>query len=193
MKKLNKLRYYPPKIKTKLIGKITFFKSRLYDSYDGLLNTEGVLLAQSCGFICCFLADTKILMADGQAKPIKSIKAGDVVLSYNLNNHKFTKNKVVKKFVHPDTDDGYMIINNKLKVTKSHPCYVNNALWKSAGKISLEDYLFGVKSQQVPVTKIEYVTGSFTTYNLSLAGKDHNFFADGILVHNSTIAYGDKD
>ncbi|MCK4634298.1 MAG: right-handed parallel beta-helix repeat-containing protein [Candidatus Aenigmarchaeota archaeon] len=125
----------------------------------------------------CFLAGTKITMADGNGKNIEDIKIDDYVFSYNLGERKYEKAKVTRTFEHGRGLPYYLVINDNLKVTPNHPVYVNGE-WKAAGSLKKGDRLFTGK-----VESIVKVYKKKETYNLEVE-RNHNYFAEGVLVHN---------
>jgi hypothetical protein len=92
-----------------------------------------------------------------------------------------TSSKVRKTFYHEKTD-GYLIVNDFLRLTTNHPMYVNGE-WKTAGEINIGDSLLDKDGNVVVVTSIELVDETVPTYNLEVAGT-HNYFAEDILTHN---------
>jgi len=123
----------------------------------------------------CFLAGTRITMADGSMKFIEDVEAGDSVLSYNPEERKFESSKVLKTFRHEDSS-GYFVINGVLHVTPNHLVYSGG--WKRAGLLQKGDTLFNGR-----VHTIEKVYEKAETYNLEV-DENHDYFAEGFLVHN---------
>ncbi len=139
--------------------------------------------AYSQGYYC-FLPDTKILMADGSYKEIWHVKAGDEVVSYNVESKKMAKSKVVELIIHPNVLGEYLLINNKLKVTLNHPILINGE-WKDAGMAVVGDTIVNSSGESEIVKSIEVAyQETHDLYNLHLDGSDHNYFADDVLVHN---------
>lgn len=132
----------------------------------------------------CFLAGTKVLMADGHNKEIEAIKNNDEVASYDFVNKKLVNKKVVVSVNHVDYSGGYFLINNLLKVTGNHPLWVNNKKWTKADEVKIGDILLSSNKQSIIVHSVNYVRGVYTVYNLSIEGPYHNYFAENILVHN---------
>ncbi len=140
----------------------------------------------------CFLAGTKVLMADGTLKEIQDIRPGDVVLSYDLTTETLVPNPVAALLVHtspsedPESQEaGYLVINGTLRVTKGHNIWVENRkAWLRADAIRVNDMLLDPQGNQLLVGSITAVDENPPVYNLSLPGEQHNYFTEGILVHN---------
>jgi hypothetical protein len=129
----------------------------------------------------CFTEGTKITMADKTYKNIEDIKEGDEVLSYNINTKEIESAKVNKLFIHEDCNNG-LILNNIIKTTTNHPFYVNND-WIEAGNLKIGDEILYVSGIKHKITNIEPNTNKQTVYNFKVPG-NHNYFAEGYLVHN---------
>ena len=66
----------------------------------------------------CFPADIKV---DG--KEISKIEIGDMVSSYNEESETMEKAEVIETFRHK-YDDGYLVINGRIRATANHPFYI---------------------------------------------------------------------
>ncbi len=141
----------------------------------------------------CFLAGTKVLMADGSTKEIQDIHPGDSIFSYDIPTNKLVVNTVAAVLIHasptedPESQEaGYLVINDVLRVTKGHNLWVaNKRAWLRADAIQVGDTLLDAHGQAVSVQTITAVNANPPVYNLSLPGVQHNYFADGVLVHNA--------
>jgi len=136
----------------------------------------------------CFLAGTKILMADATQKHIEEIQIGDIVKSYNEKTGTLTKDKVVQIFHDAPNQmisDYYLIVNNHLKVTPDHLLYINNE-WIQSGDLKLGDHLFKGK-----VTSLEKIYEKVPSYNLEIE-KYHTYlvvFGDNIVIAHNERRY----
>jgi len=154
-------------------------------SYD-----EGYSFTVS-GFDTCFLAGTRVLMADGSYKNIEDIDIGDLVLSYAKKTMEIMSCRVANVFRHlpEEMTDYYLVINNNLKVTPNHRFYSNGG-WVCAGDLKIGDRLFCREQNMVYLTySIEKVYKRETSFDLEVE-RCHNYFVsvvDGVdvLVHNS--------
>lgn len=133
----------------------------------------------------CFLAGTKILMANGSYKNIETIKVGDVVKAFDFEKATIVDAKVTKVYHHPpeEAPPYYLVINGELRVTPNHLMFINGR-WLPAGEVKLGDELYGMNGETIIVTSIQKVFSRCYTYNLEVETY-HNYFADNILVHNS--------
>lgn len=136
----------------------------------------------------CFLAGTKIVMADESYKNIEDIEVGDLVKSYDEENNKIVDKKVTQVFHHEpeEMSNYYLIINNQLRVTPNHEFYIDGR-WIYADELSIGDNLF-YPSSDYEVFSIEKVFEKTYTYNFEVEG-NHNYFVamdptNSALVHN---------
>jgi len=186
--------YKAPEIKTKKI-KASYFYSldRMTDSLLGYCITGGsaTCYPPSCassvpGCCTCFLEGTRVLMGDRTQKAIQDIKAGETVVAYNTDKKSFSMRKVSKLLVHQNTDGGYLVINDVLRVTAEHPIWINEG-WKKAEELVIGDHLLNDMEQEVNVIGIQKIEGINTVYNLEVE-EEHNYFAEGFLVHNKLFS-----
>ncbi len=124
----------------------------------------------------CFPAGTKIAMADG-FKNIEDVEPGELVLSYNPEEGRYEPARVTRTFRHSRDSPYFILINNALRVTPSHPVY-SGGEWKRARFLKEGDMLFPGH-----VESVRKIYDKAETYNLEV-DKNHNYFAGGILVHN---------
>jgi len=132
----------------------------------------------------CFLAGTKITMADGSLKNIEDIEAGDVVRSYDDVSGSFV-DSCVKKLLSYSKDrmtDYYVVINDELRVTPNHRLFVNDR-WVEAGKLSVGDVLFDVADRKVSLFSVEKRFLKELSFDLLLES-GNAYFADGFLVRS---------
>jgi hypothetical protein len=138
----------------------------------------------------CFLAGTKVIMADGTYKNIEEIVVGDLVLSYDENTGKILPCEVIGTFHHAPEEMGdyYLVINGGLKVTPNHRFY-SKGTWVYAGNLQVGDSLFSQdQDNEYLVNSIERIYERVPSYNLEVA-YCHTYFVsmgDGtdVLVHN---------
>jgi hypothetical protein len=159
-------------------GQITeLYKKPFYDSSIGIAKT-------------CFLAGTKIVMADESYKNIEDIIVGDMVLSYDLETGEITDGKVTHVLHHKpgEMGDYYLVINGFLKVTPNHQIY-SNGRWVYASELKTGDPLF-YPSRDYKVESIEKVYEKMPTYDFEVDVSHCYFVAmdtTDVLVHNPPL------
>lgn len=139
----------------------------------------------------CFPAGTTISVKDDSpigyhSVPIEDIKDDDVVVSCNLLHGGTCEYAPVKK-LRPRTANLLYYISfggGSIKATPEHPFYVKNrADWVEAQDLQAGDLFQTITGASIPVTQIKKESGSFTVYNLTVAGNE-NYYACDVLVHN---------
>jgi hypothetical protein len=133
----------------------------------------------------CFPAGTQVTLSNGSSKSIEDIKVGDMVQGYDVSLDKLVPEKVLKTYIHIDGGEPIIMINNMLKATANHPFYVEGK-WVSADKLKIGDkltYLNGHEVKNVSVMSLVPESPLDKVYNLTVSDQ-HDYFANGILVHN---------
>ncbi len=157
-----------------------FWKDRYQSSVIGH-SLEGIRVDGPEGGGGCFLENTKISMSDGSVKDIEDIKVGDSVLTRKSEtNPELISSKVLS--VHTAQEDGYLIINENLKVTPNHIVYLNN-IWQEVGNAQVGDTFVNSLGESVSVTSIEWMLGKQTVYNFEVETYN-TYFANNLWVHN---------
>jgi len=148
----------------------------------------------------CFVGDTKISLSNGEMKNIEDIVLGDEICTFDIEKNEIVHckvlnvvSKVVNKIVSLEFENG-----EKVKCTLDHPLYIIGKGWSSFDseesnkKYSLEKLvekfevgdLVKLQNGETKLLKAEVIEGDFKVYNLIDIEKNHNFFANNILVHN---------
>ncbi len=127
-----------------------------------------------------FLAGTPILMNDGSSRPIEGLKVGDGVKAYDVKTGALVDNNVTQVYVHETNN--YLVINGKIKVTKTHPMY-SRGEWVEVGRLKVGDTLTDDQSRPVPIYSIQEVDETVKVYNLEVS-PDNTYIASGIVAHN---------
>lgn len=134
----------------------------------------------SCGS-GCFLAGTKITMADGTLKAIEEIEVGDVILAYDEETGEMKPDKV--KQVHdPVQSDSHLVVNETIRLTKEHPV-LHAGSWTEIGDLKVGDTLTRADGSLVKIESIEVVQEHTMVYNFAV-NPFETYVADGIIVHN---------
>ena len=129
----------------------------------------------------CFVGGTKVLLSDGSWKEIEKIKTGDNVKTFaDPGSRQLVDGKVTATFEH--LVDGYLLINDHLRVTPEHLIYASGA-FREAGLLKPGDLMLNYRGQIEEVKSIKKIGGLVKVYNLTI-DPQHTYFADGIYVHN---------
>lgn len=155
----------------------------------------------------CFAAGTSITMADGTLKKIENVDVDDKILTYNIDTNEIEIGSVEKivtpihsELIELEFDDNITNTN-----TLDHPYYVKNKGWCSydpnltmlnyglkvsqytVGDVVIQYNTSNKKTNEIHIKNLRYINKEQKTYNLQRVSKNHNFFANGILVHNKNI------
>ena len=128
----------------------------------------------------CFLAGTRITMADGTTKPIEEIAVGDVVLAYDKTSGQM-KPDPVKRLHAPVTVDSYLLVNDRLRITRTQPVF-SAGKWVEMGQLAVGDTLTGADGRAVPIETLVVVDTPITVYNFD-TNPYETFVAEGFIVH----------
>jgi len=136
----------------------------------------------------CFASGTHILTPNGD-RTIEQLQMGDRVLGLNLEHQQLEPESIGEIQV-VDAPD-YYVINDIITVTGSHPFYVQTETGLKltrADALSVGDQLVGNVEPNpmagTPVKSIHHHQEPITVYNLISVTPHHNFYAEGVLVHN---------
>jgi len=142
----------------------------------------------------CFLADSRVTLADLSTKPIAEIQVGDSVLGNNG-----MVNEVIALRIHEQRERIIYSIND-LKTTEAHPL-LTEAGWKAIDgekamlkhpEMEISDLSIGDKLVHIDlssnrysetVTSITQQTMDVAVYNLDVSGND-TYVVDEVVVHN---------
>jgi Pretoxin HINT domain len=131
----------------------------------------------------CFGGDTSILTKEGST-PISQLQSGDRILGYNLISNRIEDEQIGDVEIIQSSD--YYLINNNLKVTENHPFYIqigNETKLVEVKNLEIGDRLLSRSGNRV-IKSIYYVKKPIKVYNLIDVTPNHNFYVEGILVHN---------
>jgi len=166
-------------------------------------NSGGTVYGNQVTFYACFVAGTKITMANGSIKNIEDVLVGDKVKSFNPKTMETVDKTVTRTLVNPPSDLLLSITFSNGMVntnTKIHPYWVKGKGWSSVdptpykGKEGFSSVALAVGDQcqvlengkliPLAITKIELLPNlAVPTYNFSVE-ETNCYFANGILVHN---------
>jgi intein/homing endonuclease len=146
----------------------------------------------------CLKYDSRIEIENGY-KEIKDIVVGDMVWSFDLINQEKVLSKVLDT-VNSGVKETYKLSTkyNSIEVSKEHRIlYLNKETYNFEYKNTL-DFKVGdllvldsiknniEKFLTEPIISIEK-SGNFETYDIYVENENHNFYANGIVVHNSIL------
>ncbi len=155
----------------------------------------------------CFVAGTEITLENGEIKNIENIEVGDIVLSFNEQTGLQEYNKVTNIFK-PKHDDlvEYTLSNGKKIIsTFDHPYYVNGLnLASYSPELTTERYkdlsgIVGIQvgdelnlqnNEKVSIVSISEKDRVLTETYIFTVENNHNFYANGVLVHNKCFIAG---
>jgi Hint module len=141
----------------------------------------------------CFLAGTLISMADGTRKPIERVNVGEFVFTYDFKADEVVQARVAETFHHTKEETRrYLVINHRLRVTPNHLIWTQNRDWIGAGALQLGDQLELLDGHTLVVTRVDVVDDQVEVFNLHVEHPDHNYYANGVLVHNSKTTDNDN-
>lgn len=134
----------------------------------------------------CFVAGTEITLYNGDVKNIEDVVVGEEVLTYNeeggVNENGVVgdlKQHEVHSVIRLTLDNENIIIT-----TQEHPFFVEGKGWVKAGELQPLDVCKKVDGSESLISTVEVLEETHMVYNLLSVSENHNFYANGILVHN---------
>lgn len=134
----------------------------------------------------CFVAGTEISLANGDVKNIEDVSIGEEVLTYNVDTKEIEAGEVGDLKKHEVESVIRITLDNVniITTTAEHPFYVVDAGWIKAGDLQPLDICLKEDGKESLVSTVEVLKEKHEVFNLLSVSKNHNFFANGILVHN---------
>ena len=135
----------------------------------------------------CFGGNTPILTREGSI-PISQLHQGDRIIGYNCTTDRVEDEQIGN--IEIIQSPNYYLINGTLEVTKDHPFYVPTAKGielVEVKNLKIGDRLLSSSNNRLAyrvITSIDRIEKPMTVYNLIAVTPAHNFYANGILVHN---------
>lgn len=134
----------------------------------------------------CFIAGTEISLANGDVKNIEDVAVGEKVLTYNEET-KETEGGLVGDLKKHEVDSVIRVTldnTNIIVTTAEHPFYVVDGGWIKAGELQPLDVCLKEDGKESLISTVEVLDEKHEVFNLLSISENHNFFANGILVHN---------
>ena len=151
--------------------------------------------------IICFRGNTKILTPRGDVI-IQDLKPNDEIISFNQESQCNEIIKIEKIAYSYHTYIAKMVLNDStiIEMTIDHPIWICNKGWAAiesnnrynlvTQKIEIGDNCLSINIDNKVISKridnITIIKGYFKMYIIS-GGKNHNFIANGILVHDENL------
>jgi intein/homing endonuclease len=137
-------------------------------------------------FSFCFIAGTKITLFNGDVKNIEDVVVNEEVLTYNEESG-ITEKGIVSNLKQHEVHSVIRLTfdnNNIIITTHEHPFFVQDKGWVKAGELQPLDMCKKVDGSESLISTVETLEETHTVYNLLSVSENHNFYANGILVHN---------
>ncbi len=138
--------------------------------------------------IGCFTAGTMIATPSGQ-RPIEQIKIGDWVITWDPNQGRMVPGQVTHTFMHKSEPTLWLVTSGgSVNTTAIHPFWDGHK-WVEAGNLLPgKSYVFGNNGKLQKV--LFMMNGSKQdVYNLEIGNANHDYFANGFLVHNKPAGF----
>ena len=158
---------------------------------DGALDGGGAEGACARG-VGCFVAGTRVLMADGSTKPMQEIKVGDLVASRSDNadpSAPIDARRVTGTSVHPNIQVETLTLQDgtKLQTTREHPFYVPGRGFVVAGALRVGSAVSEGANKASRVASVSFQKAGHDVYNFTVSGNHTYFVVSGgraVWVHN---------
>jgi intein/homing endonuclease len=186
--------------KETIVGEVEVY--HILDVKDNHTYYAENLLVHNVKYGGCFIAGTKVTMGDGSEKNIEDVVVGDNVISFN----ELTLTNEVKEVIRLQTPIHNDLVkyefSNQTSITSTfdHPFYVGDLELAAYNPlITNERYDLNKEVKQIKIGDMMYLSNGFSktslkdiieldssnvqTYIITVED-NHNFYANGILVHN---------
>ncbi|MFF8679377.1 polymorphic toxin-type HINT domain-containing protein [Streptomyces sp. NPDC015237] len=180
------------------VGKVKLLKKAVEGVEGAIDSSRAARLAQDC--VKCFLAGTKVLMADDSVANIESIHVGDQVLATDPATGETGPRRVTDLIV--TEGDKYFVDltistprgEKKLTATEEHPFWSpSEDEWVEAWALDSGMTLRTNDGETVTVRANRFYSQSARTHNLTVEGLHSYYVLAGdtpVLVHNSRCLIG---
>lgn len=161
--------------------------SRLYPElhhidYDGRVLSQSVTfqVTDDCNLACCFVAGTKVLMANGSYKNIEDIVINDKVIAFDDSNNYFNKNVDQFFFLYDEVETITFTDGTSITGTFNHEIFTTNGS-KEIKDINVGDIVLSYRGTKTVKDKI--YMGEQPVFNIGVADL-HTYVANGVLTKN---------
>lgn len=134
----------------------------------------------------CFIAGTEISLANGDVKNIEDVLVGEEVFTYNEDKKAIETGIVGDLKKHEVNSVIRLTLDNEniIVTTAEHPFFVVGSGWVKAGELKPLDVCLKEDGKESLISTVEVLEEKHEVFNLLSVSGNHNFFANGILVHN---------
>ena len=149
---------------------------------------------RGCPTCPCFVAGTLVLMADGTARPIEHLAAGEWVFADDPTDHERSTARRVTE-THRSRSRrlvSILVAGATIEATGEHPFWVAGHGWVAADNLLAGDLLLDQRGEFVSVTAVAEMSREVETFNLTVEGLSTYFVVvnqRAVLVHNQSTAY----
>lgn len=153
------------------------------------LGAEEGAAARFAGSACSFSGDTKVLMADGSARPLKDIKVGDEVAAADPETGEKGSRPVTNLWIHQDSLEALLVDGKVVLTTEDHPFWnATDQRWERADELDSGDLLRMPAGPGLKVSGLAPASArTASAYNLAVEGIHTYYVLVGnapVLVHN---------
>lgn len=157
----------------------------------------------------CFVAGSEITMADGKKQKIEDVRSGDIVQTYNTETMKieFARVRAVDRYETDLIADVTVMENREpneirhILMTVNHPIFIPNMnYYRSVLNLDDQTDLTGqqaliheindsskIETGKIMDIRLNRKSRVVPVFNLVIESLWHNYFVNGLLVHNRTI------
>lgn len=161
--------------------------SRLYPElhhidYDGRVLSQSVTfqVTDDCNLACCFVAGTKVLMANGSYKNIEDIVINDKVIAFDESGAYSSRNVDQFFFLYDEVETILFTDGTSITGTFNHEIFTTNGS-KEIKDINVGDIILSYRGTKTVKDKI-YI-GEQPVFNIGVADL-HTYVANDILTKN---------
>ena len=169
--------------------------------YTQIISAIGTTtLLTGCPVTSCFVSGTRISVNGGFC-PIEQVSIGDLVWSWDFVRSQAVLRQVAH-LIRGESMEMYRIEAGEFVisgVTGNHPIWSpSRGEWMDAAALRKDDTLLArpgsADAAEVPITGIDVrrLEHPVAVFTLTLNGPEHNYFAEGVLVHNKLIPTHDS-
>ena len=153
------------------------------------------MVGASCGGSSCFVRGTRIVTPRGFRR-IEDLVVGDPVYSLDLETGQPVARTVARLLRARATEILHIAAGELVLagVTPEHPFYdAERKAWTPAAELGEKARLVAwlgagdVREMEITTRRTSPPAGRIDVFNLTIDGPEHNYFAEGLLVHNKEV------